>query len=215
MFRIGPEHAMHEPAGIICFVAYVMIPTYFFSRWIVVPVQKDVPSKQLSLTLPIYASLVLASLMLLLIGIRINVNRQQPVQVQRRASFVDGFRKEEMKEGITKFYNAEALVYVKPIPEFFTSEHTPLLCWKGTGYKFESIREIQVENHRTYVGRLVKGTKVLYTAWWYSNGETKTIDQVNWRFRMMKGEKSFSLINITSSSETDLWKNITLVSKLH
>lgn len=214
MFRIEPEHIMHGITGIICFIGYVMIPAYFLSRWTVVRIQRTAPAKRMTIPLPVYLSMLIASFTILLVGLRINVKRQQPTQPEHSKISIEGFRKEEIKAGITKFHNTEALIYIKPIPEFFTSEHTPLLCWQGTGYKFESIREIRVRNHDAYLGRLVKGTKVLYTAWWYSNGETQTIDQFNWRFRMMKGEKSFSLINVTASNEADLKKNISILLNL-
>jgi hypothetical protein len=54
------------------------------------------------------------------------------------------------------------------------------------------------------MGRLIKQESVLYTAWWYSNGKVQTIDQLDWRLRMLKGEDRFSLINVTSDNERDL-----------
>ena len=106
-----------------------------------------------------------------------------------------------MKDGITKLYNDEALIYIKPIPEFFSSEHTPLYCWRGTGYKFESIRLTIINGCEVYTGQLTKPGHTLQTAWWYSNGEAQTVDQLNWRIRMLKGESRFCVVNVTADSE--------------
>ena len=108
-------------------------------------------------------------------------------------------------------YNEEMLVYVKPIPEFFTGEHTPLLCWKGSGYEFRSIKKTLVAGREIYVGQMEKQGEKLFTAWWYANGKTLTIDQWEWRLRMLKGEEKFCLINVTSKNEKSLTENVTSI----
>ena len=116
-----------------------------------------------------------------------------------------------MEQGITKLYNDEMLVYVKPIPEFFTGEHTPLLCWKGSGFEFRSVKKVMVDEKEIYSGRLEKPGETLFTAWWYDNGEIVTIDQWNWRVRMLKRENKFSLLNVTARTESALLKNVKLI----
>ena len=39
------------------------------------------------------------------------------------------------KDGIIKYENSEILVYLKPIPGFYAAEHSPLICWQGSGYR--------------------------------------------------------------------------------
>jgi exosortase N len=109
-----------------------------------------------------------------------------------------------MEGGVTKMFNENILVYVKPIPEFFTGEHTPLICWKGSGYHFEGIKKSTINGREIYTGNLVKPGAKLFTAWWYENGSTSTIDQLNWRMRMLRGEKDFCLINVTAENESAL-----------
>jgi len=92
-------------------------------------------------------------------------------------------------------------------------EHTPLLCWKGSGYKFKSIKEIIINGNKIYSGQLIKPGSQLYTAWWYYNGEIQTIDQLDWRIRMIKGEEKFCLINVTAKDEISLNKNLNLIFK--
>jgi exosortase N len=105
-------------------------------------------------------------------------------------------------------HNDKVLIYVKPIPEFFTGEHTPLICWKGSGYEFRGIVKTSVDANEIYIGRLEKGNEVLFTAWWYSNGIVSTIDQWDWRSRMLVGEDRFCLINVTAASQQILLENI-------
>jgi hypothetical protein len=55
-----------------------------------------------------------------------------------------------------------------------------------------------------YRGILKKGNEYLYTAWWYFNGASTTIDQLSWRMDMLKGANRYCLINITSKDEATL-----------
>lgn len=111
---------------------------------------------------------------------------------------------EKMPGGISKVITNDILLYVKPIPDFFSMEHTPLICWKGSGYEFKGIRKDHSANFEVYRGKLKKGNDYLYTAWWYFNGANATIDQFTWRTDMLKGANRYCLINITSKDESTL-----------
>jgi hypothetical protein len=113
-----------------------------------------------------------------------------------------------MEKGMSKFSNEDILIYVKPIPEFFSGEHTPLLCWQGSGYEFEKIANNSVGDKNIYSGILKKDQDELHTAWWYTDGTTYTIDQYTWRSEMMKNGKRFCLINVTAKDEATLMANI-------
>lgn len=210
IFQVSEMDPMHEIVGLFCFVLYLVVPLYYLSRYVVT---KDtlIRPGYLRLNRIHYHILISISALILVLGIRVNVQRSRPSSIQPRAWSVSGFKQESMKDGITKFFNHHALVYVKPIPDFFTSEHTPLLCWRGTGYRFESIRVIRVNGKRVYVGKLVRPHSTLFTAWWYTNGETQTIEQLEWRLKMLKGDAGFSLINVTVEDEDKLTENIRIV----
>ena len=113
--------------------------------------------------------------------------------------------------GLRNIVMRSLLVYVKSIPQFFTSEHTPLFCWKGSGYQIKKLSKTTVDGLEVYTGVLERGDEKLYTAWWYFNGSIHTIDQFTWRSVMLKGGRGFALINITASNEAnihDFIKNI-------
>lgn len=210
IFQVEEMDPMHEIIGLFCFVLYLVVPLYYLSRY-VVKKYEITRSGNLKLNGIHFRILISLSALILVVGIRINVQRSHPSNILPVACSVPGFKQEGMKDGITKLFNQQALVYVKPIPEFFTSEHTPLLCWRGTGYRFESIRVIQVNGKRVYAGKLVRPHSTLYTAWWYANGETQTIEQLEWRLKMLKGDPGFSLINVTVEDEEKLTENIRMV----
>jgi hypothetical protein len=102
----------------------------------------------------------------------------------------------------------DLLVYIKPIPEFFTGEHTPLMCWKGSGYDFKSIQKQRVEEREIYTGLLARNQEILHTAWWYSDGEMETIDQFTWRGRMLTNNRKFCLVNVTAPTEALLQQTV-------
>lgn len=205
-FHVPAETAMHEFVGLICFVCYTVIPAYFISAWFLkkgykncyVPTLVPASTFQKMLPLAIGAFLLLA-------GVRIGNQRSQSVSDYAKVSF-QNIPGEQLSDGITKSGDEKLLVYVKPIPEWFTGEHSPLICWRGSGYLFNEVKEITVGERRMYGGRISKGADELYTAWWFSNGDIHTISQLEWRINMLKGEPKFYLVNITAKDEQTLMK---------
>ncbi len=205
LFNIPPENPMHEFVGILCFGIYIIIPIHFLSGWMLKRLGRPVVNKRETIQLTYFGKscIMIFSIIIMVAGIQLNQIRKQVTTFHTSASLT-GFHSTNLNDGITKLSNEKALVYIKPIPEFFTSEHTPLLCWKGSGYHFESIQTVKIHDNEIYRGNLVNNKSTLYTAWWYSNGKVQTIDQLDWRFRMVKGEEGFNLVNVTSGSEADL-----------
>jgi len=213
IFRIGPGNFLHEAMGLICLAVYGMIPVFYLSRWWLKRWGRSlgcvtpgvIPSTLFSMGVVVLAGI------LLILGVSIGRRKtgfmaQAPARIE-----LSGFTSATLKDGVTKFENAEALVYVKPIPEFFSSEHTPLFCWKGSGYRFQSIAEDSVSRAAVYRGVLTRGSSRLYTVWWYSNGTTHTISQAAWRWRMLKGEPRFCLINVTAGDPDALSRQVAQV----
>jgi exosortase N len=127
---------------------------------------------------------------------------------------VVGYQREVVEEGVYKYSKKEALLYVKPVAAFFDAEHTPLICWQGSGYAFKSIGQQRCAGLDIYTGVLQKGDEKIYTAWWFDNGQHKTISQTDWRWRMGKGEASFSLIKLNAARQEVLTKEIEAVLKV-
>ena len=204
-FRVPAEDPMHEVIGILCLIVYVVIPLQFLGRWLVRKYGKpkrDTASALMFNRRNFFVAAVIP-LLVLFVGATMDNNRQSSSVTHANVQFGNA-KPELLSDGITKISTDDLLIYVKTIPEFFTGEHTPLMCWKGSGFEFSGIATTTVAGITIYKGTLVNGGKTLHTAWWYSNGRVETISQVDWRMRMFKGEPGFCLVNVTAGDERTL-----------
>lgn len=217
LFRIAPEHAMHEITGIACMFIYCVVPLYFVGKWMVGKFGKPFSRDEVDdpITITSRGKIILTVISLLILGTGIGIRQRQSTTTLPHIHFHRaGFETTMLDAGVTKVYNKDLLLYLKTIPEFFSAEHTPLFCWKGTGYIFKEIRKTTIQGHEIYIGRLRKSQDMLYTAWWYSNGTLHTIDQLTWRLHMLTGKPRFALVNVTANSEEVLLKELnTLLSR--
>jgi hypothetical protein len=216
-FSILPEQPMHEIAGLVCLLAYVFLPawgiaSFLFSRYATLAVQQKSKGitnvitnnrsiKKIVLLYP-YVSLLL----LLLVGWRVEEYRLMKrivgnnQLVYRNSSYAVTKTSSE----VLKLENKHALVYIKYISDFFATEHSPMICWKGSGYELEKISETSCRDKKIYKAVLVQGKQKLYTAWWFSNGLYHTTSQLDWRWFSLKHNSSFALVNVTSIGESEL-----------
>ncbi len=143
-FKVLPENPMHDVVGVLCLIGYVIVPLYFISRLFIRKFGKPALSMEEShpLNLIRRSLLVVSATAIIVTGIHVNMQRIEPVQITHATIEPENFKVSKMEQGITKLYNDEMLVYVKPIPEFFTGEHTPLLCWKGSGFEFRAVKKV-------------------------------------------------------------------------
>jgi exosortase N len=209
IFRIAPANPLHECVGVLCLLVYVMIPVYFIGGFLVRKCGRKFSAERKP---PEMGSWVMGrqcvlAVMVLGLGFVLGQKRDAFTFTHAFVNF-EGLKPEPLPEGITKISSAEFLLYVKPIPEFFTGEHSPLICWKGSGYNFSGVSEQVINGTMVYSGKLVKEGDVLYTAWWFTNGRVQTISQFDWRMRTLRGEDKFCLINITAQDEATLISNI-------
>jgi len=219
LFRIGPEHALHQSIGIICMLVYIVVPLYFTGKWMVGkfgrPLKRDEADAPVRITSRGKIALTITSVLIVITGIAIRQDRSASTSTLPHILFHrEGFETTLLEGGVTKVHNDNLLLYFKTIPEFFSAEHTPLFCWRGTGYSFSKIKKTTIRGHEIYIGRLQKTGGSLHTAWWYSNGTLHTVDQVTWRLHMLTGKPRFVLVNVTASSEDILLRELnTLLSR--
>ena len=210
-FRVLPENPMHDVIGIMCLVFYVMIPLYILSGWMVHRFGKPFCLKKDLSPLPLSgkmgAAAITVAMLMLWLGSQMQHARSESNLSHASVTF-ENYTPVRLDGGVTKMSDEKILVYIKPIPEFFTGEHTPLICWKGSGYHFGQIGKREIKGTQVFTGHLVKAGSQLYTAWWYDNGKVKTIDQFDWRMRMLKGEGDFCLVNVTTEDEATLYAKL-------
>jgi exosortase N len=209
-FKIQPENPMHEMMGMLCLVLYVMVPLYFISNWMmrkfgcVLPE----PDRKILLNRRGWVWIFVLGFGVSLLGMAVGQKRARSATPHAEVE-LPGYTALKMKDGITRLSNEELLIYIKPIPEFFSGEHTPLICWQGSGYNFKSIRKSLLNGRELYTGVLSKAGSTLCTAWWYTNGEMHAVDQMEWRTAMLRGEPKFCLVNVTANNEATLYKRLT------
>ena len=206
----GPNHMLHGPVGLLAFAGYVLLPVALGTRWlakqtwgIVREVQLPPKPNSRSRSTPWkLAQIVMVPLFVL--GF-IVFQGHRPVYEAPIAKALFGLQPELRANGVIGYSFTDAIVYVKPVPAFYHAEHSPTICWRGSGYQFSQIeRKALPQGGEVFTARLIRDDVVLYTAWWMDNGEVQTLQQGEWRRRMVVGEAPFQLLNITTDTADDL-----------
>ncbi|WAC10197.1 exosortase N [Dyadobacter pollutisoli] len=206
VFSIGPENILHDVVGILCLVLYVWLPASFFVkyffRFFAQPVMEQIFVKQPG------KPTTLAFNFIILAGCCFVIFQNKKINIGETKINAFGhsekYDSSQLSNGASRFKSEKSLVYLKPIPAFYSTDHSPYTCWKGSGYEFANIREENFAGRRIYFGTLKKGNDVLHTAWWFSNNNHITISQIDWRWKVIRGEPGFQLVNVTAGDQKDL-----------
>ncbi|MES2731331.1 MAG: exosortase N [Bacteroidota bacterium] len=219
-FRILPENPLHEVVGMACLIGYIVLPLTWLTPFLFnypLPVWKPVWS--IRSLYPWATGLrwsrftwIHAVLLLLVVG-RGWVWEGRGGNEFAEPHAVPGYNREVLQGSVYKFSKKDVLLYVKPVAEFYDAEHTPLICWRGSGYEFKQIGRNTCAGQDIYTGVLEKGSDKIYTAWWFDNGQHRTISQSDWRWRMSRGEAAFSLVNVNCSNEQALLEEVNSLMK--
>ena len=102
----------------------------------------------------------------------------------------------KISNGILKFENDKLIVYIKSGFNFYSPDHSPVICWRGSGYKVICEQIINIAGKDVYFNKLNLNKDTLYTTWWYDSGEDKTISQFRWRSRKLLHNKDYKLVNV-------------------
>lgn len=215
VLQYPPETMGHEVVGLAALILIGLVPVYYLVRfmvnktgsaWKTVDEQKpQVPKKGTW----VYASVLLVTFAF------ISWSREKvsdmPVDAVAQSYNIPGYEKHVLKSNVVRFFKHDATVHIKPCKGVFRSDHQPLICWSGSGYTFSHEQVIEFNGTPIYTARLVSETNVLQTAWWYDNGEERTIDQWEWRWKMIKGAPPYRLVNVTSTNHGELMREVNLV----
>jgi exosortase N len=210
--NILPGTIVHEVIGIVCFLVYVVLPASLCTRWLIkrhgnAPVRKLPPALTTSVVKQAMVHAVLAVTMLA--AARAVVQRDHATADQSAAiPAVEGYRVQRIANDVVKLENDQSLVYIKPIAGFYSADHNPMICWRGSGYEFTRVEKGLVNGMYVYMALLKNGQDQLYTAWWYDNGATRTIDQFTWRSDALQNKTKYALINVTAASHEKLQAEI-------
>lgn len=207
-FHAMPGSWTHEIIGLVCVVVYAWLPSWGMAwglmKWIG---QSEVASPES--TSAVFKSarwgfgLVAVGVGLRLLAALPNQSTLDATTAQKLipkmgVQTVEAYSCKTLPNGFRQYAKPGLLIYLKPQPDWFSADHSPMACWRGSGYELQRVRETIFDGHPAYVGELRKKGRVLYTAWWFSNGAVTTISQLTMRGRMLRGEVSFVLVNVTA-----------------
>ena len=210
----GAEHALHGVTGLVCFGAYVSVPLLAGMTWLVrqewaLRAERDVGVSHLRQRWRLAVPLALSAA-LLAWGIRSGAfakTQNAALDVTPAvAAALHHQRPEARAHGVAAYRFTDAIVFRKPIGAFYHAEHSPLICWRGSGYEIVGVARRAAPDGvgELYVGTLHRGGEELRTAWWMSNGARNTIRQVAWRADMAGGAAAYALVNVTAADEAAL-----------
>jgi len=223
IFDAPPETALHDFLGLFNLAVYVWLPMLVLVPLVFKGLDRLLPTKD-DATLPskpIYRQRwpklwrgVTGTLMVLILAslTYFNANREDyrnnMVADSLQPMEMAGFQVTVTKGGVCKMLNGKALIYIKPSVGVYGADHSPLICWPGSGYSLKNEREAVLAGHTVYTAELSNADGSLYTAWWYDNGQHQTTSQLDWRWRMMLGEAAFQLVNVSCESEAELQRQV-------
>lgn len=200
VFKSPPNTLSHELIGIICFCVYVVLPLWYLVK--LLPM-KYVESKEFN-TPKRFSKTSIAIFMTLIISLSfINFNKVQkgePIKLDKHSISLDteNYKCSEEELGVLKYENNDILIYIKPSAKFYSAEHSPLICWKGSGYKVENESTIDILGTEIYFCTLTQGDDKLFSTWWYDSGTYKTKSQFKWRKDNLLEGTDYQLVNVIS-----------------
>lgn len=206
-FDFPPEHSMHHPLGLISLFIYAIIPGTAFTFWLAQYLKPIPENHNQDVKKICYSGLMISLLTITVLALpffKEPKNRQETMPTHILPSSLSNKKLTALDHQVWKLKTETGLTYLKNLGCFYSTEHHPLICWKGSGYKLKNIELIDDQNATFYKGILQRGENVLHTAWWYSNGISKTHKQLEWRYNMFRGQPTYYLININANTHSDL-----------
>jgi exosortase N len=213
-FHIFPGVALHDAVGILCLLAQVVLPAWLTCRVVFASPKTSSCAPVVAINKMRFATWlqVVCCVLLWMSALRVvkhNADQTSPVPAPSFAGYTTTRHSRE----VIKLENDTALIYIKRIRWFCDTEHSPMICWSGSGYRMTQVREVALSGMTVYTGILQRGTDRLYTAWWYSNGLSATHRQLKWRRDMLVGAPAYVLLNVTTASRASLETEIDKIDK--
>jgi len=208
LFQSPPETFSHELIGILCLIVYVILPLWFIVKslpitQIEIDNKPSPPSNKLVFYTFVFVLMGLFSLYRFTdLGSKDN-NEYENVKLDY---FSEDFSITLEEHNVYKLSNEAFLIYIKPSTSFYSADHSPIICWKGSGYKVIKEQIFSTSEFKVYYSELRKDKDILYSTWWYDCGSDKTISQFKWRINNIKNGDKYQLINVISDNREDLFE---------
>ena len=211
LFNSPPNSFSHEMIGIGCLLLVVVFPLFKMVKHLIgphdgEPVLINVPQKRKRMPWMITGSL---AVLVGAAGLSFeNVKFDMPQDPLAEQVELPGFEKEILENHVVKFTNEKSIIYLKPNKGFYRTNHHPMICWRGGGFSISNERVMELGGTEIFVANLNSENENYITAWWFDNGQDKTISQTQWRWNMMKGSPSYRLVNVTSEDMESLFVEV-------
>lgn len=207
-FRLAPETAMHEIVGVLCLVVYVLLPCGLLIGWLTRRFGRA--ERELHVTPMRSGGLLHAAVLLSLAGgLLANPPKWDRTSVLPQ---IPGYAAARADAGIVRLSQGDVVVYLKDLQGFYGSEHHPMLCWSGSGYKFREVRADRIAGVPLMRGVLERDGAQYQSAWWYSSGSARAYADAGWRWDALRHGRSYSIVNVTAPDAASLERQIRLLA---
>lgn len=218
VLAILPGNPLHGILGMVFLLAYILLPLipitrYTIRRWSIPIPDENAGVQPLRSRGLLTGNLLLAAGATLLVLLSFFAEKARPAGLTP-GDDVPGYKIKEVEGSVLQLDNGSSLVYIKPIPGFYYTDHTPTICWQGSGYTFTTLHEAVISGIRVFEGVLEKDHQRLYTAWWYDNGIHQTIT-AEWRWDLIRGAPPYSVVNITAATRAELEAEVAKAVQIH
>ncbi|MBK8566622.1 MAG: exosortase N [Saprospiraceae bacterium] len=217
IFKVSATDPMHDGWGLFAIGTYVLVPLFFLLKWRFAKTFHRPQFAQIPL-LPVWKKWLPHALILPLLLLAALLFKQQAATISDFAPQLQiaGFQRTLQKDGVLKFENDSLLIYMKPPVNWLNASHDPRICWQGSGYEFKHIKKEKIAGIEAYTAILENGTDKLYTAWWYTDGNSTALDEWTWRWSGVFGKgKGFWLVNVTIAESHGLAEKIAILNQLN
>ncbi|MFB3386492.1 exosortase N [Flavobacterium sp. LAR06] len=187
LFNCTEENVLHHTIGIICFIFYQIIPMLFLIRFFK-PKKEDIEIKK-----NLYPIFFIIFPAILIFVTSFEIKKEQHYNLLENLN-----QEYKNKKGIWlnkevfKIVTPDKLVYIK------TSNHRPLVCWTGAGYKIIESKEVKKGNEKIWRVKMEKNQIQYYSYWWYECNNKKYTSLIEVLLIKLFDNKPVRLVNETT-----------------
>ncbi len=208
LFKSFPGSFAHELIGIICFIIYIVIPIWFIIK--IMPSKKSgLPKTDTNHSIKKSHYYILVILLTILFSVfrfsSLGEKELSSIDLSSININTESFNNSIEKHGVLKLTNEKILIYIKPASSFYSADHSPIICWKGSGYQVQQEQIINLAEMDVFFSELKLKNENLYSTWWYDCGDDKTISQFRWRIQSLLSNKNYRLVNVISYEKQALY----------
>jgi exosortase N len=187
LFNCTEENALHHTIGLLCFVFYQITPMLFLIRFFK-PKKENIKAKKD--LYPIFFTIIPA---ILIFATSFEIKKEQHYNLLENLN--PEYQNQKgvwVNKEVFKIVTPKKLIYIK------TSNHKPLVCWTGAGYKIIESKEVKKGNEKIWRVKMEKNQIEYYSYWWYECNNKKYTSIIEVLLIKLFDNKPIRLINETS-----------------